>query len=553
MALILLYFRTVRFLKFRQVIGRLLFRIHRPTVELECSVKVRELSNKASAFAQRRPSLLGPNEFFFLNKMGSLSELGWNKGELTADSIEPSKLWRYNQHYFDDLISINSDRRSDWHEELIDRWVIENPLAGGIGWDPYPTSLRIVNWIKWSLHGGVLSDPALRSLLYQTRWLSKRVEFHILGNHLFSNGKALVFAGVYFSGDEAELLLYKGLQIIESQIEEQILQDGGHFERSTMYHSIFLEDLLDLINLTESYPKVFSRVSVLKWRDIAALMLVWCNGMIHPDGEIAFFNDAAFGICPSSAELNKYAARLKIKRDEPTKGCLQHFSTSGYIRLVSDNAVAFLDVAPLGPDYLPAHGHADTLSFELSIFGQRVVCNGGTSEYGSGEIRQMERGTSSHNTVSVNGVNSSEVWGTFRVARRAYPVDLVIDETSDFISVNCSHDGYCRLPGKPIHEREWIWGESVLWVNDCVVGSATHAVARFHLHPDVHVKKAGATSWWLGLPSCDSVLVCVKRGLGRWEESYYAPEFGKRIPRKCLAVDLTDQRSQVRFEWGNDH
>ena len=32
-----------------------------------------------------------------------------------------------------------------------------------------------------------------------------------------------------------------------------------------------------------------------------------------------------------------------------------------------DKVVAIIDVAKIGPDYLPGHGHADTLSFELSI------------------------------------------------------------------------------------------------------------------------------------------------------------------------------------------
>jgi hypothetical protein len=38
----------------------------------------------------------------------------------------------------------------------------------------------------------------------QVRFLRKRLEVHLLGNHLFANAKALVFAGLYFSGDEAE-------------------------------------------------------------------------------------------------------------------------------------------------------------------------------------------------------------------------------------------------------------------------------------------------------------------------------------------------------------
>ena len=81
--------------------------------------------------------------------------------------------------------------------------------------------------------------------------------------------------------------------------------------------------------------------------------------------------------------------------------------------------MALLDVAPVGPDYLPGHAHADTLSFELSLFGQRVLVNSGTSQYEAGPERSRQRGTAAHNTVIVDGHDSSEVWAGFRVARRA--------------------------------------------------------------------------------------------------------------------------------------
>ena len=47
--------------------------------------------------------------------------------------------------------------------------------------------------------------------------------------------------------------------------------------------------------------------------------------------------------------------------------------------LFMEQMFAIFDVAPLGPDYLPGHGHADTLSFELSLFGHRFITNSGTS------------------------------------------------------------------------------------------------------------------------------------------------------------------------------
>src|SRR5262249_17076636 len=110
------------------------------------------------------------------------------------------RLWLYNLHYFDDLNAENCGARRDWHRALIERWIHENPPGTGTGWEPYPTSLRIVNWIKWSLSGNLLSEMVLDSISLQASWLAQRLEWHLLGNHLFANAKALVFAGLFFDG-----------------------------------------------------------------------------------------------------------------------------------------------------------------------------------------------------------------------------------------------------------------------------------------------------------------------------------------------------------------
>ena len=89
----------------------------------------------------------------------------------------------------------------------------------------------------------------------------------------------------------------------------------------------------------------------------------WLQNMCHPDGEISFFNDSAFDVAPSISELDAYAKRLGIATSEPTDRNLVLLKYSGYIRIKNDSALALLDVAKIGPDYLPGHGHADTLSF----------------------------------------------------------------------------------------------------------------------------------------------------------------------------------------------
>ena len=141
--------------------------------------------------ARRLPSITKANKFSFLNTDGDLSEIGW-------DGPQREKLWRYNQHYFDDLNAYQAELRIDYHKELLENWILENAPGVGVGWESYPTSLRIVNWIKWSLRTEKLSESAMQSLAIQLRWLSRRLEIHLMGNHLFANAKALVFGGLFF-------------------------------------------------------------------------------------------------------------------------------------------------------------------------------------------------------------------------------------------------------------------------------------------------------------------------------------------------------------------
>ncbi|MDC0435820.1 heparinase II/III family protein [Pelagibacteraceae bacterium] len=539
------YFHTIRFLKFKQIYYRIWFSISRPIISHNFGLSLRNPKNNFCLTIKKKASLINKDTFNFLNKTKSLSKIGWNCKDQNI-----CKLWLYNQHYFDDLNALGSANRKVWHYELLKNWVSSNPIGYGIGWDSYPTSLRIVNWIKWHLSKNTLPKINLHSLIIQARWLNKRIEWHILGNHLFVNAKALVFAGLFFSGKEADEFIKKGLKIINNELKEQVLGDGGNYERTPMYHGIFLEDILDLINIARVYPEIIPETQVNHWIKISIIMLKWLETMTHPDGEISFFNDAALKIAPNLDQLKKYAQRLDVNYNSFKFKKVTSLKESGYVRLTSNKAVALLDVAPIGPDYQPGHAHADTLSFELSIFGQRLFVNCGTSEYGISSVRKHERSTKAHNTVVVNSENSSEVWSGFRVAKRAYPIDLKIEELKHFVSVTCSHDGYKRITGKPIHRRNWQFFESSLIINDSIEGSFKSALAYFHFHPQINILKGPPGFWNLTFSNNKNINLYVQKGLAQLEASYYSPEFGKKIETKCLKVVLDKKDgSSIKISW----
>lgn len=530
-----LYWRTVRHLRPVQIYGRILFRLARPRPQTTPAPPLRASTGVWRAPARRAASMIAPRRFRFLNVVGDLDALGW-------DHAGQDKLWLYNQHYFDDLNAWDAPSRTAWHQALISDWLAHNPPGTGNGWEPYPTSLRIVNWLKWALAGNILSQDAVDSLAIQTRWLMQRLEWHLLGNHLFVNAKALVFAGLFFDGPEARVWLRKGLSILGREAPEQILPDGAQFELSPMYHALAFEDVLDLVNITRCFRDGLSGGMAAQagaWSELAGPMQVWLKALCHPDGEIAFFNDAAIGVSPSPAELEAYATALGFPPPAALPS-LTLLEPSGYVRINRDRAALIADVAPVGPDYLPGHAHADTLSFELSLDGARLIVNSGTSVYGSAAERIRQRGTAAHSTLILDGTDSSEVWGGFRVGRRARVFDIKTLETPSASEIEAAHDGYIHLAGWPVHRRRWSLSDSGLTVFDEVTGEGTHATEiLFHFGPGVVVADGPGATFRITDAGDGRELAAISIGPdadAAIVPTTWHPGFGLSQPAACLRI-----------------
>jgi len=560
---IVLYWNTLRYLKFSQTVGRIWRRFKKINIDFSPAGEFRPHSDIWLEPAKRSQRMFGERSFQFLNESHDLvSADDWNNSQW-------SKLWLYNLHYFDDLSAVGAKQRIAWHRGLVQRWIDENPAGSGNGWEPYPSSLRIVNWIKWALAGNVMEDNWRYSLAVQVRFMSQNLETHLLGNHLFSNAKALLFGGLFFDGTEADEWYQKGLEIVERELQEQVLEDGGHFELSTMYHIIFLEDLLDIFNLHRAYRRDLP----CEITDKIPVMFKWLDVMCHPDGEIAFFNDAAIGITPSVKEIKDYLDRISgfagsvlIKNSpkidanlvHPVKNLLINLSlvdldNSGYSRVEIGDAVALIDRANIGPDYLPGHAHADTLSFELSLFGQRVVVNSGTSIYETGKQRLLERGTAAHSTLVVDGENSSEVWGGFRVARRARVFDRVQNEADGVVKLSACHDGYKRLSGSPLCCREWLFEEGQLTINDRITGKLAHEVVSIlPLHPDIQVASVDESRVVLNVVEHEVVISLEGKGVLEVLTDCYHPEFGISVENRKIMFRYNEKlpfEITIRIHW----
>jgi hypothetical protein len=198
----------------------------------------------------------------------------------------------------------------------------------------------------------------------------------------------------------------------------------------------------------------------------------------------------------------------------------------------------FFDVGPLGPDYQPGHGHADSLTIEASYGGNRLFVDPGTFGYDAGAQRAYDRSTAAHNTLCVDGLDSSEVWDIFRVGRRAKPseVDVVCDEKT--LRARAAHTGYQHLRGAPVHRREMTARESgELLIVDRVEGQGTHRVQGGLLVAPEWRVEAGESGWRLSRGDTQLVVTVESQPavmISR-EDAAYHPEFGKEINTVRLA------------------
>lgn len=479
-----MYLQTLRHLRREQVYGMLLSIYPRAVSRQGLCTSLRTPTGKWISPVEPPPIQTGPASFRLAAGEHDINDSdGWS-------DPEASKLWLYNLHYFDDLIAEGSDERRNWHVELVHRWIHENPPGEGVGWDPYPTACRISNWVKWFLRSGELDSEMTASLALQVRHLRHNLEWRLMANHLFADLKALILGGCFFAGKEADEWLSYGLKVLDEQIREQILTDGGYCELSPMYHTIVLNDMLDLINAAHAFPDCIPAACLPRWIAKSNAMFDWLANMCHPDGRTSFFSDGGFTSYEPAA-LWDYARRMGIDAPAGTTAGLRHLKESGYIRLENSAATVIFDVGEVGLQYQPGHGHADALSFELSHNGKRILVNSGTSTYTESPERVWQRGTAAHNTVEVDGQDQSELWRAFRIARRSHPIDVRAFQRGDGLVAEAAHTGYRRLRPGVIHGRSLELTPASLKIHDVLDGRGKHDVAVwFHMHPSVRMRVA---------------------------------------------------------------
>lgn len=478
----------------------------------------------------------------FLNSLGAVGfPPRW-------DCPERSKLWLYNLHYFEWLWALDYE---DGKAVVLD-WIRNHSLTkGAVGWESYPISLRLMNWcaVFWGrFRERTEADEPFREMLWksicqQAEWLMRHLETHLLGNHYLENGAALAFVGSCFSGKQARKWSGKGHRVLRDQISEQILPDGMHFELSPMYHCRVAYVLAML--MATGNDRLRDLVE-----DPLSRMIKTLDCICHPDGGIALLNDSAFGVYSEPDELQSYGRRLLKDCPDGTDvagGCFALECAGYYGWRDSEGTYVIADFGKSGPDHVLGHAHADIFGFELSVKGRRVIVDSGVCDYEASPTRSYCRSTAAHNTVEIENRDQCEMWGAFRVARRGYPNDLRWEARENGFELSAWHDGYRRLPGRPVHSRTMLWDAiGCLRIIDQVnARRSVQAVSRLHLHPSCSIAVISPTK--LRVTRDDSVCTIESTISLAIHESFYCLEFGIQQPNRCVWATTHGAKTETQF------
>jgi uncharacterized heparinase superfamily protein len=497
----------------------------------------RKASGEASTLAIPQPQTP------FLEPPAHVKSVGGTRIELLgvpfslSDGIEwetkaRGPLFAYHLHQHE-YLRLPEFTPADRAKVLLD-WIHNSPA--GIGWDPHPISLRLFCWGKLLTTPGALeADPRLRnemlsSMADQLETLAHGLEVRLQANHLLSNLVSVVFGGVLLDGtasagwrDQTDALL--------RELDAQIGPDGGHQERSPMYHSLLLENLLDLLNFCLAEPARAPSKLINGLRETTSRMLGALDLWTHLDGRIALFADSAFDVAAEPGSLREYAGRLGVTR--PVDSGSGVLSQTGYLRLRAGAFDLIASVAGPLPAHQPGHAHCDALAFELSIAGERFVTDAGLFEYLPGPRRDRARATASHSTLRIDGQEQAEIWAAHRIGGRP-EVELTAWDESGSAEATCR--GWSR--NAALHRRFFSVTSEGVSIVDRVEGPSHEVRVCLPIDPAWRVELVGgharATRELEG--GVASIVEVELADVFEWglERQPYYPTFGCEIERFAL-------------------
>ena len=502
--------------------------------------------------------------------------------------------WELNRHF--QLVTLaqawtlsGQSRYRQGAKALLSSWLRSCPYPLGINWtSPLEHGIRLINWYlatrllqcqpdeAESIEG--LVESVYRHCDYIWR---KQSRYSSANNHLIGEMAGLyVAASIWDRWKISSKWRRRAKAILEREAQRQVTRDGVAREQTTGYQIFVLQFLIIAGLVGDQQGDDFSRDywATIKNMIGFARAITDAGGnmpnvgdsddgmvfMLTPDArerrisDLLELDQVFSGQQPSLSSNESGASWLQsgfsVPRNWPADrgGEPQRaFPDGGYFVLghqfgKHDEVSVVFDAAPLGYLSIAAHGHADCLSFVLSLGGVPVLIDPGTFCYHSdSNWRDYFRSTAAHNTARIDGLDQSEMAGPFMWTRKARPFVEVQEFSDTSQRIRARHDGYCRLSDPVIHTRDIrVDGKaSVISVIDDIAARSAHAVERFwHFADNCVVQIVGEAKIIAESPMAviefqfsGADRVTLYRGCNAPKSGWVSHRFGSRSPTSTAA------------------
>ena len=396
-----------------------------------------------------------------------------------AGEGEPARLaWLHGFGWLRDLRALGGDEARRQARELVSTWILQHERWSQVPWRPDVLGARLVSWLGNHDFFAASADDFFRaelrqSIARQARHLARTVRLAPAGAGRIAAIHGLLVAGAALPNGDRRMA--QAVRLLERELPDQILEDGGHCERSPSLHLEVLRRLVEIRTLLRSAqiapPEILGDAI-----DAMAPMLRFFR---HGDGGLALFND--------SNQEQGWAVDLALTQADARSRPAASATASGFERLAANRTLVLVDVGAPAETGVDGHAHAGTLSFEMSVGKERLISNCGAHAGGKTVWRRVQRSTAAHSTATIDEKNSAEIQPDGRLGRR--PTEVTVSRQSDAGSVwlAASHDGYAEKWGVTHERRIYLGagGDDLRGADTFAGGAGRQFTIRFHLHPDV--------------------------------------------------------------------
>lgn len=443
---------------------------------------------------------------------------------------------------------------------LVGDWIaLHGRRIGGHAWDPAITARRVIAWLQ---HSSVVLQGAdypfyrsfLKSLSIQIRYLRATASEMSPGEDKLRARIALAFTVLSLPSPASALRI--AARNLATELDAQILPDGGHISRNP---EAVLELLADLLPLRQTY---FTQAEAPPEALIGAVerMLPALRFFRHSDGTLARFHGMG------ATSHDRIAAILH--HDDTAGAPLLHAPYSGYERMIMGSTTIIADTGTPPPTQVSHAAQAGCLSFEMSSGRYPFIVNCGVDTYGAEDFRPLSRSTAAHSTATINDTSSARfvlgdrlrqlVGAPLVEGPRSVPCKRMdSDGVQSFVA---RHDGYLRRFGL-YHERELALSAS----GDMLEGidrifrrggeialpnGRDQVTLRFHIHPDIALLQNNRGNLVLAAPESDCWEFSCEEIEAEVEESlFFAGVGGPRRGRQLVLSFRASEHPDIHWRF----